>query len=90
MEQDYRHDIALMRYSAIAPLIPGLPEGYRNLTEYLEKASQKGLLHPDGEVRNYAPKTLYNGISITRKGDLTPSCLPGGTTAASPGSWTTT
>ena len=52
MEQDYRHDIALMRYSAIAPLIPGLPEGYRNLTEYLEKASQKGLLHPDGEVRN--------------------------------------
>ena len=26
MEQEYRHAIALMRYSAIAPLIPGLPE----------------------------------------------------------------
>jgi hypothetical protein len=25
MEQDYKHSIALMRYSAIAPLIPGLP-----------------------------------------------------------------
>ena len=24
MEQEYRHAIALMRYSAIAPLIPGL------------------------------------------------------------------
>ena len=59
MEQEYRHAIALMRYSAIAPLIPGLPEGYRNLADYLEKTSQKGLLHPDGEVRNYAPKTLY-------------------------------
>lgn len=90
MEQEYRHAIALMRYSAIAPLIPGLPEGYRNLADYLEKTSQKGLLHPDGEVRDYAPKTLYNGISPTRKGDLTPCFLPGGTTAADPESWTMT
>lgn len=29
MEQEYRHAIALMRYSAIAPLIPGLPKGIR-------------------------------------------------------------
>ena len=48
MEQEYRHAIALMRYSAIAPLIPGLPEGYRNMVDYLEKTSQKGVLHPDG------------------------------------------
>ena len=45
MEQEYRHAIALMRYSAIAPLIPGLPEGYRNMVDYLEKTSQKGVLH---------------------------------------------
>ena len=32
MEQEYRHAVALMRYSAIAPLIPGLPEGYKNLS----------------------------------------------------------
>ncbi len=51
MKQEYRHAIALMRYSAIAPLIPGLPEGYRNLTDYLNAASRKGLLHPDGEVK---------------------------------------
>ena len=52
MEQEYRHAIALMRYSAIAPLIPGLPEGYKNLTDYLNEASRKGFVHPDGEVKN--------------------------------------
>lgn len=68
MEQEYRHAIALMRYSAIAPLIPGLPEGYKNLTDYLNEASRKGLVHPDGEVKNYAPKTLYKWYFIYRKG----------------------
>ena len=33
MEQEYRHAIALMRYSAIAPLIPGLPEGLADLVK---------------------------------------------------------
>ncbi len=68
MEQEYRHAIALMRYSAIAPLIPGLPEGYKNLTDYLNEASRKGFVHPDGEVKNYAPKTLYKWYFNYRKG----------------------
>lgn len=68
MEQEYRHAIALMRYSAIAPIIPGLPEGYKNLSDYLEQASRRGLVHPDGEVRNYAPKTLYKWYFNYRKG----------------------
>lgn len=77
MEQEYRHAVALMRYSAIAPLIPGLPEGYRNLTDYLEQASRKGLMHPDGEVRNYAPKTLYKWYFNYRKGGFD-ALLPSG------------
>lgn len=77
MEQEYRHAIALMRYSAIAPLIPGLPEGYRNMVDYLEKTSQKGLLHPDGEVRNYAPKTLYKWYFSYQKGGFA-ALLPAG------------
>ncbi|MEH2960563.1 DDE-type integrase/transposase/recombinase [Candidatus Merdisoma sp. JLR.KK006] len=77
MEQEYRHAIALMRYSAIAPLIPGLPEGYRNLADYLEKTSQKGLLHPNGEVRNYAPKTLYKWYFTYQKGGFD-ALLPAG------------
>ena len=68
MEQEYRHAIALMRYSAIAPLIPGLPEGYKNLSDYLEQASRKGVMHPDGEVKNYAPKTLYKWYAGYREG----------------------
>lgn len=68
MEQEYRHAIALMRYSAIAPLIPGLPEEYKNLSDYLEQASRKGVMHPDGEVKNYAPKTLYKWYFNYRKG----------------------
>lgn len=68
MEQEYRHAVALMRYSAIAPLIPGLPEGYKNLSDYLEQASRKGVPHPDGEVKNYAPKTLYKWYFNYTKG----------------------
>lgn len=45
MEQEYRHAIALMRYSAIAPLIPGLPEGYKNLSDYLELYNGQGIGH---------------------------------------------
>lgn len=77
MEQEYRHAIALMRYSAIAPLIPGLPEGYRNMVDYLEKTSQKGVLHPDGEIRNYAPKTLYKWYFSYQKGGFD-ALLPAG------------
>ena len=68
MEQEYRHAIALMRYSAIAPLIHGLPDGYRNLTDYLHAASSRGLLHPDGEMKYYAPKTLYKWYANYRRG----------------------
>ena len=68
MEQDYRHAIALMRYSAIAPLIPGLPEGYKNISDYTKQISGKGLVHPDGGVRHYAPKTLYKWYFNYRKG----------------------
>ncbi len=77
MEQDYRQAIALMRYSAIAPLIPGLPEGYRNLSDYFEKASRRGLLYPDGEFRYYAPKTLYKWYLSYQRGGFD-ALLPAG------------
>lgn len=77
MEQDYRQAIALMRCSAIAPLIPGLPEGYRNLSDYFEKASRRGLLYPDGEPRYYAPKTLYKWYLSYQRGGFD-ALLPAG------------
>lgn len=54
--------------SAIAPLIPGLPDGCRNLADYLEKASHKELLHLDGQIRNYAPEFAGHGKGLCSRG----------------------
>ena len=58
MEQDKKHDIALMRYSAIAPVVPGLPDEYASLNEFFRSVSDRGIPHPSGELRHYAPATL--------------------------------
>lgn len=58
MEQQKRHDIALMRYSAIAPVISGLPAQYQSFSEYFREVCEKGILHPDGGLRHYAPTTV--------------------------------
>lgn len=58
MEQQKKHDIALMKYSAIAPVISGLPAQYQSFSEYFREVSQKGILHPDGSLRHYATSTI--------------------------------
>lgn len=58
MEQDKKHDIALMRYSVISPLITGLQEDYPSLDAFFRDASLKGVTAPDGSVRKYAPGTI--------------------------------
>ena len=58
MEQQKRHDIALMKYSALAPVISGLPAQYKSFSEYFREVSEKGILHPDGGLRHYAPTTI--------------------------------
>lgn len=58
MEQKKRHDIALMKYSALAPVISGLPAQYQSFSEYFREVSEKGILHPDGSLRHYAPTTI--------------------------------
>ena len=60
MEQEKMHDIALMRYSVIAPLITGLQEDYPSLEAFFRDASVKGITAPDGSVRKYAPDTIDN------------------------------
>ena len=47
-----------MRYSAIAPLITGLSDDYDSLTAFFNNASMKGVIHPDGTVKHYAPGTI--------------------------------
>ena len=58
MEQDKKQAVALMRYSAIAPLITGTQEDYGSLSAYFRSASAKGIKAPDGSLRHYSPGTL--------------------------------
>ncbi len=58
MEQDKMRAVALMRYSAIAPLITGLADDYESRDAFFRDASLKGIAAPDGSVKHYAPGTI--------------------------------
>ena len=58
MEQERQQSIALMRYSVIAPLITGLSDDFDSLEAFFRNASAKGVTHPDGILRHYAPGTI--------------------------------
>lgn len=47
-----------MRYSVIAPLITGLTDDYPSLEAFYRDASAKGVVHPDGSLKHYAPGTI--------------------------------
>ena len=68
MEQDKKHAIALMRYSAIAPLITGTLDDYTSLDDFFDAASLKGVTAPDGSVRRYSPCTIENWYRAYKKG----------------------
>ncbi len=58
MNQEKKQAIALMRYSAIAPLISGTQDDFESLSAYFRTVSAKGIKAPDGTLRNYSPGTL--------------------------------
>jgi len=58
MNQDKKQSIALMRYSAIAPLISGTQDDYESLSAFFREVSAKGIKAPNGEIRYYSPATL--------------------------------
>lgn len=68
MEQDKKHEVALLRYSVIAPLITGLQEDYPSLSAFFRDASVKGITAPDGSVRKYAPDTIENWYRAYKSG----------------------
>lgn len=68
MEQDKKHDIALMRYSVISPLITGLQEDFPSLDAFFRDASLKGVTAPDGSVRKYAPGTIEKWYRAYKQG----------------------
>jgi transposase InsO family protein len=58
MNQEKQQNIALMRYSAISPIISGLWDDYDSLTAFFNDVSAKGVIAPDGSVKHFAPQTI--------------------------------
>lgn len=77
MDQERKQDIALMRYSAISPLLTGLSEDYPSQSAYFQDVSRKGITAPDGNTRHYAPKTLCKWYNAYRHGGFD-ALLPAG------------
>ena len=67
MEQEKKQAVALMRYSAIAPLITGTQDDFESLSAFFRAASAKGVRAPDGSVRHYSPGTLQKWYLAYRK-----------------------
>lgn len=85
MDQDKRTAVALMRYSAIAPLITGTQDEYVSLRAYYRDAAARGIKDQDGQIRYYSPAQSRNGTLPTKMPDLTGFFLQDGRTAASAG-----
>lgn len=58
MNQEKAHDIALMRYSIIAPLISGLQDSFSSHEAFFRDASARGVTALDGSTRYFAPTTI--------------------------------
>ena len=67
MEQQKKHDIALMKYAAIAPVVSGLPAQRRSFSEYFREVSERGVPHPDGGLRHYAVSTIAKWYELYTK-----------------------
>lgn len=68
MDQEKKHDIALMRYSAISPVITGLQENYSSLDAFYRDASAQGVISPDGSVRHFSPATIERWYRNYKRG----------------------
>lgn len=69
--------IALMRYSAISPLITGLSEDFTSDSAFCRAVSAKGITAPDGSLKHYAPGTISKWYDDYRKGGFD-ALLPSG------------
>ncbi len=68
MTQEKKHDIALMRYSVIAPIITGLQEDYPSLDAFYRDAEKRGVVSPDGSVKHFSAATIERWYRHYKKG----------------------
>ena len=67
MNEERKQNLALMKYSAIAPLVTGLSDEYPSYEAFYRDASAKGVLHPDGTIKHYAPGTIESWYRIYKR-----------------------
>lgn len=67
MDQNRKQEIALMRYSAIAPLISGAGDEYPSLNAYFRDVSARGIKAPSGQLRHYSPITIKKWYHAYRR-----------------------
>lgn len=58
MLQEQKQEIALMKYTAIAPLVSGLGDEYPSQAAFYREVSEKGVTYPDGHVKHFSPDTI--------------------------------
>lgn len=68
MTQEQTHEIALMRYSVIAPLISGLQDSFSSNEAFYRDASARGVMAPDGIKKHFAPTTIKKWYNHYNKG----------------------
>lgn len=68
MTQEQTHEIALMRYSVIAPLVSGLQDEFSSHEAFFRDASLKGVITPDGTKKHYAPTTIKKWYNHYNRG----------------------
>lgn len=68
MDQSKKQAVALMRYSAISPLVAGTAGDYESESAYFRETSARGIIAPDGSLRHYSPSTLQKWYSSYKKG----------------------
>ncbi len=67
MDQEKKQQVALMKYSAIAPLITGTADDYPSASAFFRDAAAKGVRAPDGSIRHYSPMTIERWYQDYRK-----------------------
>lgn len=68
MTEDYKQQIALARYTVIAPCVTGLADNYSSLADFFAKAATKGFKHPDGTIHKVSVPTIERWYYKYQKG----------------------
>ena len=67
MDYVKKQDVALLRYTAIAPVVTGLGDAYGSNNNYYREISEKGVTGPDGKVYHFHPDPLQRWYSAYKK-----------------------